>query len=157
MSHSLHSEDSSQPMRVPVRLVARALPQISAGGLQRSLLDSSSPRCSPVRNTHALSTLVGTVRSTLWPERLLVGSLGTGCEGPNEKAFVESRLQIGVCCPLSRRWGVASFPLRTRCLPPGVPDPCETRTRSSAVMHVTPELEVLGSNPDGVKGRNAVS
>ena len=31
------------------------------------------------------------------------------------------------------------------------------RSRSSAVMHVTPELEVLGSNPDGVKGRNAVS
>ena len=39
---------------------------------------------------------------------------------------------------------------------PSLPDH-KRRSRSSAVMHVTPELEVLGSNPDGVKGRNAVS
>ena len=30
------------------------------------------------------------------------------------------------------------------------PRPHERRSRSSAVMHVTPELEVLGSNPGGV-------
>ena len=32
----------------------------------------------------------------------------------------------------------------------GAHTPCERRSRSSAVMHVTPELEVLGSNPGGV-------
>ena len=30
------------------------------------------------------------------------------------------------------------------------------RSRSSAVLHVTPKLEVLGSNPDGELSRNAV-
>ena len=30
------------------------------------------------------------------------------------------------------------------------PPPPRRRSRSSAVMHVTPELEVLGSNPSGV-------
>ena len=33
---------------------------------------------------------------------------------------------------------------------------CSTRSRGSAVMHVTPELEVLGSNPGGPISGNAV-
>ena len=37
-----------------------------------------------------------------------------------------------------------------------VPTKLRLRSRSSAVMHMTPELEVLGSNPAGAISRNAV-
>ena len=40
--------------------------------------------------------------------------------------------------------------------PPGPLPAMEQRSRSLAVMHVTPELEVLGSNPDGELSANVV-
>ena len=47
--------------------------------------------------------------------------------------------------------GGGTPPPWTTSLPPLDPlPPSQRRSRSSAVMHVTPELEVLGSNPGGV-------